>query len=107
MQHAVNRRSKNRLGMRNLQSCAKPCNALLITRNEQVSGSSPLVGSPAFRLSLWNTPYKGKPPAPVEGLFDLRGCQRSLQAAVLTSLLSISRIIQTWMRAAVVSARGS
>jgi hypothetical protein len=28
-----------------LQVCANPCNARFITRNEQVSGSSPLVGS--------------------------------------------------------------
>jgi hypothetical protein len=36
--------------MRYLQACASPCNALFITRNEQVSGSSPLVGSlePAY-----------------------------------------------------------
>jgi hypothetical protein len=29
VQHAANRRNNNRLSMRNLQSCAKPCNALL------------------------------------------------------------------------------
>jgi len=31
--------------MRDLQAWANPCNASIITRNEQVSGSSPLVGS--------------------------------------------------------------
>jgi hypothetical protein len=33
------------LEIRDLQASANPCNARPITRNEQVSGSSPLVGS--------------------------------------------------------------
>jgi hypothetical protein len=31
--------------MRDLQTCPNPCNASFITRNEQESGSSPLVSS--------------------------------------------------------------
>jgi hypothetical protein len=31
--------------MGDLQPSANPCNARILTRNEQVSGSSPLVGS--------------------------------------------------------------
>ena len=38
--------------MRDLQVPAHPCNALVITRNEQVSGSRPLVGSP-FLLQMF------------------------------------------------------
>jgi dihydrofolate reductase len=38
--------------MRHLQPPANPCNALFITRNEQVSGSSPLVAAQAFRAGL-------------------------------------------------------
>jgi hypothetical protein len=34
--------------MPDLQGCANPCNAWIITRNEQESGSSPLVGSLFF-----------------------------------------------------------
>jgi hypothetical protein len=34
--------------MGDLQTHATPCNALFITRNEQVNGSSPLVGSLYF-----------------------------------------------------------
>jgi hypothetical protein len=45
VQRRVSRRSENRLNMRDLQLQANPCNARWITRNEQVSGSSPLVGS--------------------------------------------------------------
>jgi hypothetical protein len=37
--------------MRHLQSPAYPCNARPITRNEQESGSSPLVGSPLYYCS--------------------------------------------------------
>ncbi len=33
------------LSMGDLQARANPCNTRIITRNEQVSGSSPLVGS--------------------------------------------------------------
>jgi hypothetical protein len=40
--------------MRDLQTRANPCNALWITRNEQVSGSSPLVGSLIFRIAKPN-----------------------------------------------------
>ena len=36
---------RNRLRYGDLQTCATPSNALPHTRNEQVSGSSPLVGS--------------------------------------------------------------
>jgi hypothetical protein len=32
--------------MRDPQARANPCNTSIITRNEQVSGPSPLVGSP-------------------------------------------------------------
>ena len=44
VQLAAIRRRKNRVSMRDLQSCATPSNPQLLTRNEQVSGSSPLVG---------------------------------------------------------------
>ena len=37
--------------MRNLQAPATLCNAYCLTRNEQVSGSSPLVGSRSFCFS--------------------------------------------------------
>jgi hypothetical protein len=45
VQHSASRRRENRLGMGKLQARANPCNAPFITRNEQVGGSSPLVGS--------------------------------------------------------------
>ena len=45
VQRAAIQGIENRLDMRNLQACANPCNGLFITRKEQVSGSSPLVGS--------------------------------------------------------------
>ena len=48
MQHAASQRKENPLDMRDLQEPANPCNALWLTRNEQVSGSSPLVGSLIF-----------------------------------------------------------
>jgi hypothetical protein len=41
-----------------LHSCANPCNTLFITRNEQISGSSPLVGS-LFSLDLQEKLGKG------------------------------------------------
>jgi len=50
VQRTASRRRQYRLGMRDLQARANPCNALFITRNEQVSGSSPLVGSLCFSL---------------------------------------------------------
>ena len=37
--------------MRDLHARASPCNTGLITRNEQVSGSSPLVDSPSGAAS--------------------------------------------------------
>jgi hypothetical protein len=46
VQHAARRSKETGLGMRHLQPSATPCNPLFLTRNEQVSGSSPLVGSP-------------------------------------------------------------
>ncbi len=41
---------KNRLRKGDLQTSATPRNIRSLTRNEQVSGSSPLVGSLDFRL---------------------------------------------------------
>ena len=38
--------------MGDLQTPAGPCNALIITRNEQVSGSIPLMGPPFIAASL-------------------------------------------------------
>ena len=45
MQHWAKQRRETGLDMRDMQSCANPSNAYWLTRNEQVSGSSPLVGS--------------------------------------------------------------
>src|SRR5215217_3847778 len=42
---------ENSLDKRLLQPCVNSCNALFITRNEQESGSSPLVGS-SFYLQI-------------------------------------------------------
>jgi hypothetical protein len=50
VQHAATRSRESRLDMRVLQPCAHPCATLPITRNEQESGSSPLVGSPEIDL---------------------------------------------------------
>jgi len=36
---------KTSLDIGDLQLCASPCNAYCLTRNEQVSGSGPLIGS--------------------------------------------------------------
>ena len=44
VQHMASHRGENRLDMRDLQAPANPCNTLFLTRNEQVSGSSLLVG---------------------------------------------------------------
>ncbi len=54
MQHMPSRRTQNRLDMRHLLTCASPCNALIIIRDEQESGSSPLVDS----LSYLQNPLK-------------------------------------------------
>jgi hypothetical protein len=49
---------RNPLGIGDLQPCANLCNTRIITRNEQVSGSSPLVGS----LFLPGNPAKMRNP---------------------------------------------
>ena len=46
MQHGARQRNETGLSMQDLQDGARLGNALLITSNEQVSGSNPLVGSP-------------------------------------------------------------
>ena len=45
VQHAATQSRESRLDMRGLQASENLCNAWIITRNEQESGSSPLVGS--------------------------------------------------------------
>jgi len=45
VRHRASRGKKTGLGMGDLQLCASSCNAYCLTRNEQVSGSSPFVGS--------------------------------------------------------------
>ena len=47
MQGRANESKVFGLGERVLQTVAMPGNPLFLTRNEQVSGSSPLVGSPS------------------------------------------------------------
>ena len=54
MQRTARQRKETGLDMRDLHSCANPCNALIITRDEQESGSSPLVDS----LSYLQNPLK-------------------------------------------------
>jgi hypothetical protein len=46
VQHRARQSNETGLEMGNLQPCANLCNAYCLTRNEQVSGSSPLFGSP-------------------------------------------------------------
>ena len=58
MRRRARQRIETGLDIRDLQARATPCNALFITRNEQVSGSSPLVGSP-FSLRI---PTKAESP---------------------------------------------
>ena len=55
MQHGASQRKEIRLNMRGLQPRASRCNARPITRNEQVSGSSPLVGSLFLPIDKPNT----------------------------------------------------
>jgi hypothetical protein len=60
VQHRASRKKENPLDKGNLQARAKPCNALVITRNEQESGSSLLVGS-HVSLHLHQNPIAKEP----------------------------------------------
>jgi len=58
VQHKARQRKETGLGMEDLQLWANPCSTHWLTRNEQVGGSSPLVGtffSSSMEFRIYNT----------------------------------------------------
>jgi hypothetical protein len=69
VQHEVRHSKEIPLGRGYLHTRAHPCNARPITRNEQVSGSSPLVGSLLFLGFAGKMPSDAKAPVLRQGRF--------------------------------------
>jgi hypothetical protein len=61
VQHGAKQRKETSLGMGDLQAHASPCGARIIIRNEQKSGSSPLVSALEVGLLKLKTREEAKP----------------------------------------------